>query len=64
MTHQKTVVIDIGPDGSSSVDLQNFHGKGCAKVLAEFQGGDEAKEISHKREYQECERPQEVRIHE
>lgn len=36
----KNITIIIEPDGNSNVDLTGFHGKGCEKVIKDFQGGD------------------------
>jgi hypothetical protein len=51
MTATKVVVIDIGPDGSCSIDLLNFKGAGCSRVAKEFVGNDKVKLDRKKREY-------------
>ena len=35
----KTVVIEIDEQGNSTIDLDGFHGKGCADVAKYFHGG-------------------------
>jgi hypothetical protein len=40
---QKTITVVIDPNGESSVDLDGYAGRGCDKVLKDFQGDDHAK---------------------
>ena len=42
---EKTVIIEIDEQGNSTIDLDGFHGKGCADVAKDFQGRVET--ISH-----------------
>ena len=50
----KTITVVINEDGGSiSIDLENFHGQGCSKVMSDFSDGDRARIIRHKREYTE-----------
>ena len=53
MAHGKTIVLEISEDGSVNIDLQNFHGQGCAKVLADFTDGDKLTHVKTKREFHE-----------
>ena len=39
---QKTITVVIDETGNSSVDLEGFAGRGCDKVLKDFQGDDRA----------------------
>lgn len=61
--HGKTITIEIEPDGSSSINLDGYQGKGCDAVLRALQGTDEQRAKTLKREYheQECE-PAKVRL--
>ena len=34
---EKTVIIEIDEQGNSTIDLDGFHGKGCADVAKDFQ---------------------------
>jgi hypothetical protein len=56
----KKITIEITPDGESSIDLEGFHGKGCADVLKDFAGEDACKHVRSKREFHESE-PQKER---
>lgn len=49
----KIVTITIDDFGESAIDLQGFHGQGCAKVLEDFAGEDKAKVIANKPEIRE-----------
>lgn len=40
---EKTITVVIDETGNSSVDLEGFAGRGCDKVLKDFQGDDRAK---------------------
>lgn len=51
MKKAKTVVIEIYVNGTSSMDLQNFHGRGCATVAKDFRGGDSVKLTRTKPEF-------------
>jgi hypothetical protein len=48
---EKTVIIEIDEQGNSSIDLEGFHGKGCADVARDFQGGDAVKSLRKKPEF-------------
>ena len=53
---EKRIEITIDEKGETSIDLQNFKGKGCSKVMADFTDGvGEIKEFRRKREYNEGE---------
>jgi hypothetical protein len=47
----KTITIEIDELGSASIDLENFHGQGCAAVVKDFRGGDTVITSRTKREY-------------
>ena len=47
----KTITIEIDLDGTSSIDLDQFQGKGCSKVVKDFRGGDTVLSTRNKREY-------------
>ena len=50
----KTVVVLISEDGeSTSIDLANFHGQGCTKVINDFAAGNRIKLERTKAEYNE-----------
>ena len=49
----KTVTVTIDSNGSASVDLARFHGKGCSKVLDDFVGDSKLKVNRYKVEYNE-----------
>jgi hypothetical protein len=40
---EKTITIIIDEDGSSTLDLEGFAGRGCEKVFDDFRGGDMVK---------------------
>ena len=48
---EKTVVIEIDEQGNSSMNLEGFHGKGCADVAKDFQGNDTVKNVRSKPEF-------------
>jgi len=48
---QKTVTVIIDENGNSSVDLDGFAGRGCEKVLKDFQGKDSARVERRKAAY-------------
>ena len=48
---EKTVVIEIDEQGNSTIDLDGFHGKGCADVSKDFQGHDVVKSSRTKPEF-------------
>ena len=48
---EKTIVIEIDERGNCSMDLEGFHGKGCADVAKDFQGTDVVKNVRNKREF-------------
>jgi hypothetical protein len=39
----KTVIIEIDEQGNSTIDLDGFHGKGCADVAKDFHSHDVVK---------------------
>ena len=45
---EKTIVIEIDEQGNCSMDLEGFHGKGCADVAKDFQGSDVVKSVRNK----------------
>lgn len=47
----KKITVTIDADGKSSLDLVGFHGKGCAKVEADFRGDDKTLTTTNKPEY-------------
>ena len=49
--NKKTVIIEIDEQGNSSIDLEGFHGKGCADVAKDFQGQDAVKSLRTKPEF-------------
>ena len=48
---QKTVTIEIGEQGNSSIDLAGFQGKGCGDVANAFQSTDVVTKSRTKREF-------------
>ena len=48
---EKAVVIEIDEHGNSTMDLEGFHGKGCADVAKDFQGLDVVKTSRTKPEF-------------
>lgn len=48
---EKRIVIEIDEQGNCSLDLEGFHGKGCADVAKDFQGGDIVKNVRNKQEF-------------
>ncbi len=48
---EKKIVIEIDVHGNCSMDLEGFHGKGCADVAKDFQGSDVVKNVRNKQEY-------------
>jgi hypothetical protein len=55
----KEISITVDEEGESEIDLKNFHGQGCERVLADFAGGDKTKTIRNKPEYLEVVRQKE-----
>lgn len=55
----KKIEIEIDTDGGMSIDLQNFHGKGCQKEIDAFSAGDKPTLTRHKPEYREQEQQKE-----
>ena len=49
--NKKIVTIEIAEDGTASIDLAGFAGKGCAKIAAEFRGPDMLIKSTNKREF-------------
>ncbi len=49
--NEKTIVIEIDEQGNSSMDLEGFHGKGCADVAKDFQGSDVVRNVRNKQEF-------------
>lgn len=47
------ITITVEPDGTDSIDLEGFHGKGCMKLLEQLADGDTPIQMNHKREYNE-----------
>jgi hypothetical protein len=47
----KAIVIEIDAQGNCSIDLDGFHGKGCADVAKDFQGSDVVKNSRNKPEF-------------
>ncbi len=56
----KKITVTIFEDGTTSVDLSGFHGKGCAKVLNDFGAGENPTIERVKAEYREVEQQTEV----
>jgi hypothetical protein len=48
---QKTVTIEIDEQGTSSIDLEGFQGKGCGDVVKALQSRDVVTKSRSKREY-------------
>ena len=48
---EKKIVIEIDEQGNCSIDLEGFHGKGCADVAKDFQGRDVVKSVRNKQEF-------------
>ena len=48
---EKTIVIEIDEQGNCSMDLEGFHGNGCADVAKDFQGTDVVKNVRNKTEF-------------
>jgi hypothetical protein len=48
---EKKIVIEIDEHGNCSMDLEGFHGKGCADVAKDFQGRDVVKNSRNKLEF-------------
>ena len=48
---EKKIVIEIDEQGNCSIDLEGFHGKGCADVAKDFQGRDLMKNVRNKQEF-------------
>ena len=48
---EKTIVIEIDEQGNCSMDLEGFHGKGCADVAKDFQGSDVVKNVRNKTDF-------------
>ena len=48
---EKKIVIEIDEQGNCSIDLEGFHGKGCADVAKDFQGRDVVKNVRNKQEF-------------
>lgn len=51
MSKDRTITIEIDQMGNASIDLENFQGQGCAKVVADFRGGDIVTKAVNKREF-------------
>ena len=49
--NDKTIVIEIDEQGNCSIDLEGFHGTGCADVAKDFQGTDVVKNVRNKTEF-------------
>ncbi len=50
----KTVTIEIDLEGNASVDLNGFHGNGCAEVMDDFtDGAGQVTNSRTKREFNE-----------
>ena len=49
--NEKRIVIEIDEQGNCSMDLEGFHGKGCADVAKDFQGRDVVKNVRNKTEF-------------
>jgi hypothetical protein len=49
----KTVTVTVTEDGEVAIDLQGFHGQGCARVMADFSDGDRLKVERNKPEFRE-----------
>ena len=48
---EKKIVIEIDEQGNCSIDLEGFHGMGCADVARDFQGTDVVKNVRNKQEF-------------
>ena len=48
---QKTITVQIFPDGSSDIDLVGFNGNGCQKVVDDLRGNDSLISEQRKREF-------------
>lgn len=57
---KKTITIEIDNDGSASIDLANFKGKGCDKVSADFAAGAKVTLARNKPEYLQVEQQKTV----
>jgi len=54
MSNNETITIIINDEGNASIDLQNFHGRGCGNVMKDFtDGAGEIKTQRNKREFSE-----------
>lgn len=51
----KTITVTI-ENGKSTVNLEGFHGKGCAEILAEFAKGNTEVKREKKPEFYQVER--------
>jgi hypothetical protein len=40
MNKKKTITIEIDVDGTSTIDLDGFEGRGCEQALKDFRGSD------------------------
>ena len=49
--NEKRIVIEIDEQGNCSIDLEGFHGKGCADVAKDFQGNDVVKNVRNKQDF-------------
>ena len=47
----KSVTVEIDDQGSASIDLAGFQGRGCEAVAAEFRGDGKLLKSTKKREY-------------
>jgi hypothetical protein len=57
----KQIIITVDENGNSSIDLQGFHGKGCAEVMKALRGSDTVRKSITKPEYAEQEQTQKVK---
>ena len=48
---EKLITVEIDENGNSSIDLEGFHGQGCADVAKDFRGGDSVTQCNKKREF-------------
>ena len=48
---EKLITVEIDENGNSSIELEGFHGQGCADVAKDFRGGDSISQSNKKREF-------------
>lgn len=48
---EKTITVEIDENGSSTLDLEGFQGKGCGEVAKALQGDDIVTKVTRKREF-------------